>query len=157
MKEMLNKAAALWRRMNKAQLLRHGVQFLSFLLFPGLFMTVFNALRDVVTALFAGTFAFSALSGSLVTLVIVFAVTALWGRFFCGYLCTFGALQELMALAGKKLLPGMKRMPEKADRLLKYVKYGVLLAVVLLIWALQLPVDSSFSPWGVFGALLSGT
>ena len=156
MKEMLSKAAALWRRMNKTQLLRHGVQFLSFLLFPGLFLTVFNALRDVVTALFSGTFAFSALSGSLVTLVIVFAVTALWGRFFCGYLCTFGALQELMALAGKKLLPGMKRMPEKADRLLKYVKYGVLLAVVLLIWALQLPVDSSFSPWGVFGALLSG-
>ncbi len=156
MKEMLNKAAALWRRTNKTQLLRHGVQFLSFLLIPGLFLTVFNALRDVVVALVNGTFALSALSGSLVTLFIVFTVTALWGRFFCGYLCTFGALQELMAFAGKKLLPGMKRVPEKADKLLKYVKYGVLFAVVLLVWALQLPVDSSFSPWGVFGALLSG-
>ena len=141
------KAAALWRKLNKAQWLRHGVQFVSFLLFPGLFLTVFNALRDVVTALVTGTFALSALSGSLITLVAVVGVTALWGRFFCGYLCTFGALQELLAFAGRKLLPGLKKVPEKADKALKYVKYGVLLAVVLLIWTLQLPVDSTLSPW----------
>ena len=156
MQSILNKAAALWRSLNKTQLLRHGVQFLAFLLFPGLFLTVFNALKDVVTALLTGTFAFSALSGSLVTLAVVLGVTVLWGRFFCGYLCTFGALQELLAFAGKRILPGMRKLPEKADKLLKYVKYGVLLAVVLLVWVLQLPVDSSLSPWGVFGVLLSG-
>jgi uncharacterized protein with FMN-binding domain len=156
MKPILNKAAALWQKTNKTQLLRHGVQFLSFLLFPGLFLTVFNALRDVVVALVGGTFAFSTLSGSLVTLAVVLGVTILWGRFFCGYLCTFGALQELLSFAGSKILPGMRKVPERVDKLLKYVKYAVLLAVVLLIWVLQLPVDSSLSPWGVFGALLSG-
>lgn len=92
MKMILNKVAALWRTLNKTQLLRHAVQLLSFLLFPGLFLTVFNALRDVVTALFTGTFALSALSGSLAILAVVLGVTVLWGRFFCGYLCTFGAL-----------------------------------------------------------------
>lgn len=156
MKDILNRAATLWRKTNKTQLLRHGVQFLAFLLFPGLFLTVFNALKDVIVALLTGTFALSAVSGSLVTLTVVLGVTILWGRFFCGYLCTFGALQELMAFAGKKLFPNRRKVPEKADRLLKYVKYGLLLTVVLLLWALQLPVDSSLSPWGVFGALLSG-
>ena len=156
MQSILNKTAALWRNLNKTQLLRHGVQFLSFLLFPGLFLTVFNAIKDVVTALFAGTFALSAMTGSLVTLMAVLGVTVLWGRFFCGYLCSFGALQELLAFAGKRLLPDLKRVPEKADKLLKYGKYVVLLSIVLLIWTLQLPVDSSLSPWGVFGALLSG-
>ena len=156
MKSILNRSTALWRTVDKTQLLRHAVQLLSFLLFPGLFLTVFNALRDVVVALFTGTFAFSALSGSLVTLTVVLGVTILWGRFFCGYLCAFGALQELLAFAGKKLLPQRVRMPAQADRVLKYMKYGVLLAVVLLLWALQLPVDSTLSPWGVFGALLSG-
>ena len=156
MKAFLNKAAVLWRSFNKPQLLRHGVQLLSFLLFPGLFLTVFNALKGVVTALFTGAFAFSSLTGSLVTLVVVLGVTMLWGRFFCGYLCTFGALQELLAFAGRKILPSLRKLPKKADKLLKYVKYGVLLAVVLLVWALQLPVDSTLSPWGVFGALLSG-
>ncbi len=156
MKKILNKAAALWRNANTTQLLRHGVQLLSFLLFPGLFLTVFNALRDVAAALFTGTFALSALSGSLATLAVVLGVTALWGRFFCGYLCAFGALQELLSFAGKKLLPGRVTVPQAADKVLKYVKYGVLLGIVLLLWALQLPVDSTFSPWGVFGALLSG-
>ena len=156
MQTILNKAAALWRKTNTTQLLRHGVQLLAFLLFPGLFLTVFNALKDVIVALVTGTFALSALTGSLITLAVVLGVTVLWGRFFCGYLCTFGALQELLAFARKKLIPEVRRMPEKADKLLKYVKYGVLLAVVLLVWVLQLPVDSTFSPWGVFGALLSG-
>ncbi len=156
MKKILNQLATLWQTINKTQLLRHAVQLLSFLLFPGLFLTVFNALRDVVVALFTGTFALSALSGSLVTLTIVLGVTVLWGRFFCGYLCSFGALQELLAFAGKKLLPGRGKVPEKADQVLKFVKYGVLLGIVLLLWALQLPVDSTLSPWGVFGALLSG-
>ena len=156
MESIQTKAAALWRKLNKTQLLRHGVQLAAFLLFPGLFLTVFNALRDVAVALITGTFALSTFSGSLITLVAVVGVTALWGRFFCGYLCTFGALQELLAFAGRKLLPGLKKVPEKADKALKYVKYGVLLAVVFLIWTLQLPVDSTLSPWGVFGALLSG-
>ena len=156
MQTILNKAAALWRKTNTTQLLRHGVQLLAFLLFPGLFLTVFNALKDVIVALVTGTFALSALTGSLITLAVVLGVTVLWGRFFCGYLCTFGALQELLAFARKKLIPKVRRMPEKADKLLKYVKYGVLLAVVLLVWVLQLPVDSTLSPWGVFGALLSG-
>ena len=156
MQTILNKAAALWRKTNTTQLLRHGVQLLACLLFPGLFLTVFNALKDVIVALVTGTFALSALTGSLITLAVVLGVTVLWGRFFCGYLCTFGALQELLAFARKKLIPEVRRMPEKADKLLKYTKYGVLLAVVLLVWVLQLPVDSTFSPWGVFGALLSG-
>ena len=156
MQTILNKAAAIWRKTNTTQLLRHGVQLLAFLLFPGLFLTVFNALKDVIVALVTGTFALSALTGSLITLAVVLGVTVLWGRFFCGYLCTFGALQELLAFARKKLIPEVRRMPEKADKLLKYVKYGVLLAVVLLVWVLKLPVDSTFSPWGVFGALLSG-
>ena len=156
MQSILTQAAALWRKTNKTQWLRHGIQLLAFFLFPGLFLTVFNALRDVIVALVTGTFAFSTLSGSLVTLVVVLGVTILWGRFFCGYLCTFGAMQELMAFAGKKLLPGLKKVPETPDKVLKFMKYGVLLSVVLFVWALQLPVDSTLSPWGVFGALLSG-
>ena len=156
MQEIKLKAAALWGRLDKTQLLRHGVQLISFLLFPGLFLTVFHAFRDVVMALVNGTFAFASASGSLATLAVTLGVTALWGRFFCGYLCTFGALQELLALAGRKLLPELKKVPATVDRILKYMKYGVLFALVLFVWTLQLPVDSTLSPWGVFGALLSG-
>ena len=144
------------KRVSLTQILRHMVQVLSFLLLPGLFLTVFQSLRDVVVALVAGSFSFSVLSTQLLTLLIVLGVTALWGRFFCGWLCSFGALQELTAFVSNKLLPRKRKLPAAADRILKYAKYAILLTLILAVWVLQLPVDSSMSPWGIFGMLVSG-
>lgn len=144
------------KRFSVTQILRHTIQLGAFLLFPGLFLTVFHALRDLTVSLIRGTFSFAAQAPGLVTLAILFAITALWGRFFCGYLCSFGAMQELLAFVSKKLVPRKKRISATADRILKFLKYAVLFAAVLLVWVLQLPVDSSFSPWGVFGMLISG-
>ncbi len=49
------------------------------------------------------------------------------GRFICGWLCLFGLLQELLyKIPGPKL-----KIPEKADRVLRYVKYLVLLVLVI--------------------------
>lgn len=144
------------KRYSIAQILRHCIQIGAFFLFPGLFLTVLHALRDLVVSLVQGSFSFSAQAPGLVTLLIVFAVTALWGRFFCGYLCSFGAMQELLALVSRKIFKRTKRIPEKADRILKVLKYAVLFGLVLFVWVLQLPIDSSMSPWGVFGMLVSG-
>ncbi len=144
------------KRFSVTQILRHVIQLGAFFLFPGLFLTVFHEIRDLVVSLIQGTFSFSAQAPGLVTLLILFVVTALWGRFFCGYLCSFGAMQELVAFASRKIIPRKKRIPEKMDRILKFLKYAVLFAIVLFVWVLQLPVDSSFSPWGVFGMLISG-
>ena len=97
-----------------------------FFLFPGLFLTVFHALRDLTVSLIQGTFSFAAQAPGLVTLAILFAVTALWGRFFCGYLCSFGAMQELLAFVSKKLVPRKMWISATADRILKFLKYAVL-------------------------------
>ena len=143
-------------KLNITQLLRHLIQLGAFIFFPGMFLSTFNALRDVVTALVTGSFTFAGLASQLILLLIVFSVTVLWGRLFCGYLCSFGAVQELMGWISKKTAPRMKRVPEKVDRRLKTAKYAVLALIVLLVWILQLPVDSTLSPWGVFGMLISG-
>ncbi len=50
------------------------------------------------------------------------AIGMLVGRFICGWLCLFGLLQELLY---KIPVPKLK-IPEKADRPLRYLKYGVL-------------------------------
>ena len=142
------------KKINLTQLLRHLVQLVAFLLFPGLFLSTFNALRDIVQALIAGSFAFSAFTSQIVQLIVIFSVTILFGRFFCGYLCAFGAVQDLMALFSRKFRK-KHPLPEAVDRSLKYIKYAVLLLSILLIWILQLPVDTSLSPWGVFGMLTS--
>ena len=142
-------------RTDRTQVLRHIVQAAAFLFFPGLFLTVFHALGDVISAAFAGTFSLGALASQLVILTVTLFVTAVWGRFFCGYLCAFGSAQEFFFFLSRKMFR-IRALPSGIDRILKYVKYAVLAFIVGGVWTLQLPIDTSLSPWGVFGMLISG-
>lgn len=144
------------KRSLTVQLIRHAIQVAAFLLLPGLFILVFSAVRDIVMAAVAGTFSFGELYPQVLLAGGVLLVTALMGRFFCGYLCSFGMFQELLHLFRKRRGALKQRLPAKVDHALKYVKYVVLVLIVVCVWVLQLPVDSSWSPWGVFGALVSG-
>ncbi len=57
------------------------------------------------------------------------ALGLLAGRFICGWLCLFGLIQELLY---KIPLPKL-RVPEKPDRVLRYLKYAVLLVLVFAL------------------------
>ena len=64
------------------------------------------------------------LAYTLVTLLV-------WGRgTFCGWLCPFGALQELVAWLARRLRIPAVKLPAATDRRLTWIKYG-LLAVIL--------------------------
>ena len=81
-------------------------------------------------------FAFSVV-GYLATLGL------LVGRFICGWLCLFGLIQELLY---KIPLPKLK-VPKKLDRVLRYLKYAVLLILVFLLpffWRSELGVGEPF-------------
>jgi NosR/NirI family transcriptional regulator, nitrous oxide reductase regulator len=57
-----------------------------------------------------------------------------WGRgTFCGWLCPFGALQELLAMAAKALRIKPQQFHRKVDAALKWVKYGVLAALTVSV------------------------
>lgn len=138
------------------QIVRHIIQLAAFILVPALFVTVWHALGDVVTALAAGEFSVRDFLPQLITLVAVYGLTAVWGRFFCGYLCAFGALQELLYWPRKRHNHGKRMVPPRLDNALQLIKYVVLVGVVVLLWVLALPFDASLSPWGIFGMLTSG-
>lgn len=138
------------------QIVRHIVQLIAFLLFPELFITVLHAVGDVVTALTKGTFSVDTLSAQLITIAAVFFITAVWGRFFCGYLCSFGTLQELFFRMFQKLFPRKTRIPARLDSVLQDLKYLVFAFIAVALWIMALPMEASFSPWGVFGMLISG-
>jgi NosR/NirI family transcriptional regulator, nitrous oxide reductase regulator len=57
-----------------------------------------------------------------------------WGRgTFCGWLCPFGALQELLSLAARKLGLKQQQFHRSVDAALKWFKYLVLAAIVLAL------------------------
>lgn len=87
-----------FRRPSSTQIIRHVVQAIAFVLMPGLFISTFSAVGDVVSALVHGSFSLVSQAQSLLLLLGVLPITILWGRFFCGYLCSFGVMGALCSL-----------------------------------------------------------
>jgi len=62
---------------------------------------------------------------------VVFISLFLWGRgLFCGWLCPFGALQDLITLVAKKLSIRQLKIIPNHHQMARYVKYVLLIAIV---------------------------
>lgn len=70
-------------------------------------------------------------------------VGMLLGRLACGMLCPFGFIQDLLYRIPTKKLT----VPRRADRILRYVKYAILLIFVLLLPMLITDALGSGAPW----------
>jgi NosR/NirI family transcriptional regulator, nitrous oxide reductase regulator len=91
-------------------------------------------LTAVIQALFAGrNLAFFLYDPMTVLLWLFVAATFfVWGRgTFCGWLCPFGALQELIANVTQRLGVKTLRVSSALDARLKRLKYGVLALILL--------------------------
>jgi polyferredoxin len=131
-------------------IIRHIIQILSFIFFPGYFVFVWNALKSVFTALVFGEFVWSTMQSSVLMLISVIPITILFGRFFCGYICAFGSMQEFVGFVSEKLRIKKITLGEKTDRRLKYIKY-IILALSVVIWTTEIYAVDTLSPWNVFG------
>ena len=137
------------RSRTATQLLRHLIQLLAFILIPELFIQVLQAVKDIWLALLGGSFSLASQGASLLVLLAAFPVTVLWGRFFCGWLCAFGSLQEWLSIAARKLHFPQLHFRPATERRLKWIKYAVLV-LLIIAWTLGLAVEA-FSPLTVFG------
>ena len=98
--------------------------------------------------------------------LIVLAI--LLNRVFCGFLCAFGALQEFVGNLGAKVLKKRFTIPQKADKILRALKYVFLVLSVLLAYFTGYEFFRNFlglahgsdafsyiDPWIAFKSLLS--
>lgn len=94
----------------------------------GGFETFFNGL-------FGTGFSIAGLLSGMVLIFLVMSVLSIvFRRAYCGYICPMGTLQELASIIGRKILPrkvGAARVPGKADKVLRWAKYGVLASYVI--------------------------
>lgn len=132
------------------------IQILSFALIPGLFEGEFAAVGNIVSCIYKGNISWESVKYSVWMLLATVSATVLVGRFFCGFFCSFGAVQDLLWLGSHRLralFPG-KRNLKKADRIFRFAKYAVLFYFIIFIWSGVTAVKTA-GPWQVFGQYVS--
>ncbi|MCQ4932737.1 FMN-binding protein [Blautia faecis] len=132
------------------------IQILSFALIPGLFEGEFAAVGNIVSCIYKGNISWESVEYSVWMLVATVPATVLVGRFFCGFFCSFGAVQDLLWFGSHRLralFPG-KRNLKKADRIFRFAKYAVLFYFIIFVWSGVTAVKTA-GLWQVFGQYVS--
>mgnify|MGYP001810188631 CR=1 FL=1 len=92
-------------------------------------------------------------SGTMVLLFLSLAVSFVARRSFCGNICPFGALQEFFG----RLFPRKHTVPHRVDRVLRWVKYGLLILSAVMAWKTMTLWFSPFDPWAAYSHLTAGS
>ncbi|CAD0187007.1 Putative electron transport protein YccM [Ruegeria sp. THAF57] len=105
-------------------------------------VTVLGSLR---AALEGGSFAFLLYDPfSLLIWAVSIVGLGAWGRgLFCGWLCPFGALQEFAHHVGRALRIPQIEPSDKWDQRLKWLKYVVLAALVVVVFTIPDQIDKA--------------
>lgn len=138
--------------------LRALIQLLYFLFIPSVYTAAFAGVKYIFTQIGAGEKI--AMTSFMTVLLVICLYTMVFGRFFCGFACAFGAfgdaLHALYTKACKKMKKKPVKIPEKAVGILSYMKYLVLLLIVLLCYAGVYGKAQGTSPWDVFSMIHAG-
>ena len=102
-------------------------------------------------------FVFSYSFPMLYVLIIVFTMTIVLGRLYCGWLCPFGLLMDLTIMLRKAFSIRYRNIPEKLNKRLHQSRYFILLFFLFLpalLWQIQPPQNFNFAI--VMAQLLAG-
>ncbi|MDV3426189.1 MAG: FMN-binding protein [Bacillota bacterium] len=141
------------KKINKIQIFRHLVQIILFFLLPGLYIMAFSELKGVYQMILKGNFNFIQAFPGIFELVTILFITIVLGRFFCGWVCVFGAYNDLIHEISKKVFKIKFKVNENLDIVLKYLKYLILAIIMVFAWTLGGSILGSASPWEAFAQI----
>lgn len=86
---------------------------------------------------------------SLILGILVMVSAVFFGPVFCGWICPFGTFQEIFSSLGKKLFRRRFStfIPKRIDRYLRYLRYAVLLWVLIMTAVSAQLVFASYDPY----------
>lgn len=129
-----------------------------FVLYPALFSSAFTGVKEIIIRISGlKNLEWTAFSATLVLLLVI---TFCFGRIFCGFACAFGTYGDFLYFLSAWIRKKCKKRPfhvfERWQEYLKYLKYFVLLGVLVLCALGMQDVISENSPWTAFSLLCSG-
>jgi len=93
---------------------------------------------------------------NLVLLVGTIILTLVFSRYFCGWLCAFGTLQELFEKLGKKLKLPTITLPAGIDKPLRWLKYLLLVLILGLTWKTGTLIIAPYDPFAAYAHIPAG-
>ncbi|MEI8198765.1 MAG: 4Fe-4S binding protein [Eubacteriales bacterium] len=134
---------------------RTGLQILFFIWLPSLYISAFAGLQELFNSIVTLSFSLSAIWPNLLALVAIVPLTIFAGRFFCGWMCAFGSITDWVFRLFSRWTKSRITISKKADFVLKFIKYIVLVVLLLLGWLAGSLSVSAISPWDAFGMLFT--
>lgn len=116
----------------------------------------FGALESAFTLVYSGVMLQKIAVSSFILFLAVMLVAIVFRRSFCGYICPLGTLQELFANLGRRFMKNPPVIPAAIDRPARYLKYVVLVLVVVLSAAAGELIIRPYDPWVTYNHLTSG-
>lgn len=89
------------------------------------------------------------LSLNVVAIVVLVALTLLFGRVYCSVICPLGVLQDVIAWFGKR----KKRLPYAYSKALSWLRYGFLVIFIAAFIAGLAPIAALLDPYASFGRI----
>lgn len=140
-------------RINKYQVFRICIQVFFLLAAPAAFSSAFTAIKSICEKIGGGdALAFTSL---IKLLIVLFLITVLFGRFFCGWACAFGTYNDFVRGIGKRLGQKKSIKIDGKAKWLKYLKYGILIFIMALCFTGNRNLITGKSPWDVFSMILA--
>ena len=107
----------------------------------------FLSVSHITSGIWAGAGVYLRDLPLLLIVVFTLVTTLVWGRVFCGFLCPFGALQDLL----DRVVPAAWRreLPQRVHDRAVWLKYGILAVVVApALVGSQISLYQYFEPFG---------
>ena len=124
-----------------------GVTLAVTLIYLGFFDGGFLSVSHIASGFAVGPAIYVRDLALLIMIGFTVITTLLWGRVFCGFLCPFGVLQDLITRIVPRRL--QRAFPQRIHDRALYLKYGILLLIVGLAAApAHIGVYQYFEPFG---------
>lgn len=131
------------------------IQIISFIAFAGIFAITYGSIKSLYISVIEGSFDVITYLPQIIILCSVFLLIIIFGRFFCGWICAFGTLMDLLHFVSYKIIGKKIMVNYKLDKVLKCLKYIVLAISVIFIWTLGQNLFCGGNPWDIFGIYTS--
>lgn len=116
----------------------------------------FGGLESLFQVFTTGNFISKIFAGTMILFGITFVLAIIFRRSFCGLICPLGAIQEFIAKLGQKIFKKKFVVPYKIDRVLRYLKYLVLIITVFYAWKTAGLWMAPYDPWSAYAHLSEG-